>query len=143
MKAKILISIFILSLFSACDWNNLPAGSFEEEEITFHIKGTVTNITDNSPVKAFVSFLKLSKALGGVHLWSVWSNDEGQYSMIVMYSSFSSHEENRNEEIFYLEATATRYKTKKITYDDENHVRYTAEWQIIDIQLEPESGGMI
>jgi hypothetical protein len=42
----------------------------------------------------------------------------------------------------WLMIEATGYKIKSINYTDKNHVRLTEEWQIIDVQLEPESGGL-
>jgi hypothetical protein len=44
-----------------------------------------------------------------------------------------------HESYLLLVIRATGYKTKGINYEDKNHVWLTEEWQIIDVQLEPES----
>jgi hypothetical protein len=137
MKTKIFISLFILCFLSAC---NLPTTSSHKPKepsytnVTFRIKGTITESTNNSPVIGARANLG-----GGFYIWaSANTNNEGHYTLEYTVSWDNSWGDDRLW--FYIEATG--YKTKWIEHTDINHVRITEEWQIIDVQLEPESGGL-
>jgi hypothetical protein len=145
MKTKILAPLFILLILCACDFPStipdLPDSAFAK--ITFRLKGTVTDKFDKSPVNATVDLFYIYTTVEGivtsnVILQRTSTDDNGQYNIIYTYSQ--TGEITRTEENFYLAISASGYKTKKITHNDETHVQLTEEWQTIDIQLEPDLG---
>jgi hypothetical protein len=142
MRTKILILILLLIPLCVCDFISTALDKIEVdiEEITLRIKGIVSDITDNSPVEsATVSLMRIG-IIPETHLESVQTDGAGQYSLI--YTHSTSIGLMNDEKDFFLKVSATEYKTKKITNEEENHVRFIDEWQTIDIQLEPGSGEM-
>jgi hypothetical protein len=134
MKTKLLAPLFILLIICACCSLELPEGP-ESYDITFRIKGTVTDATNNSPVQS----ASVNLCVGSTCKKTAYSDDKGQYNISVILNWSNEWEESD----LYLWIIATGYKDKEITYDDEKHVRLTDRLQIIDVQLEPDSGEVI
>lgn len=138
MKTKILISLFILNFLSACkfaDMSNIkPKDDFTYTNVTFRIKGTITDSTNNSPViGADLTLFNGPGFIGGAI-----TNNEGHYTIDCTYA-WRTPPWPVGEDHLDLQIIATGYKTKYIYCTDKDHVRITDEWQIIDGQLEPGS----
>jgi hypothetical protein len=134
MKTKIFISLFILYFLGACNlptMSNIKHKEVSYYSVTFRIKGTITDSTNNSSV--FSALVTLSNGYGLSR--SANTNNEGHYT--IEYTA--DWESDWDGSYLLLVIRATGYKTKGINYEDKNHVRLTEEWQIIDVQLEPES----
>jgi len=132
MKTKIFISLFALYFLVACDFDWQPEKA-KWWDVTFRIMGTITSSTDNSPVVAHVTLSAGISVVG-----RAYTDNEGHYT-IECTSPWNTY---MRESSAWLMIEATGYKIKSINYTDKNHVRLTEEWQIIDVQLEPESGGL-
>ncbi len=134
MKTKILASLFIFFILGACnspELTELP----ETIKITFHIKGTVTDSTNNSSIYDAAVCFYIGLAPNAI----VHTDNEGQYSITYYESEWMTW---WGEDFLKLLVYASGYKDQIISDENENHVRLTEEWQTIDIQLEPESGGL-
>ena len=142
MKTKIFISLLILYFLSACGSPVSPQKSsytpreHNHTNVIFRIKGTITDSTNNSPVKALVELFFLFG-----EITSKDTDNEGHYT-IDCAKDWDTYYYPVDERYLTLQIVATGYKTKGINSDAINHVRITEEWQIIDVQLEPESGGL-
>jgi hypothetical protein len=141
MKTKIFISLFILYFLGACkfpDMSNVKHKADTYTNVTFRIKGTITDSTNNSPVVgAWVDLVELG-ILGDNIIASAKTNNEGYYTIDYTYA-WDLVSGPVSDSYLALEIVATGYKTKYIKNNDINHVRITEEWQIIDVQLEPGS----
>jgi len=146
MKTKIFISLFIFCFLGACSsptWPDLssikpnyPKNNDTYTDVTFRIKGTITNSTNNSAVVG--ARITLCFLFGTIT--SAQTNSERHYTIDYTYAWDTSYYPV-NERYLLLTIDATGYKQKVINSDrpeDINHVRITEDWQIIDVQLEPE-----
>ena len=137
MKTKILAWNVALFILFGSNCTKSPEGP-KYLEMTFRIKGVVTDETDGSPVNnALVTF----GILFGIKA-STKTDAEGRYSIIFVHVREIGRGIKTDEQFLWLRVTATGYEEKVITDEDENRVRLTEEWQTIDIQLEPDSGGI-
>jgi hypothetical protein len=145
MKTKIFISLFILFFLGACslpDSPNKPNDPYQQDEYrfktyTFRIKGTVTDSIDHSPVVG--ADVNLRVGLMG-YIAGAKTDKDGCYIIEETYILDTLYTNYRD---VFLEIRATGHKTKDILYGEEIHVIFTDQWQIIDVQLERESGSSI
>jgi hypothetical protein len=142
MKTKILISLFILYFLGACnlpqfpDMSNIKHKEDTYANVTFRIKGTITDSTNNSPVIG--AGVTLRRGPIGDSIAGAQTNNEGHYTIDQTYA-WDTTAYPVGEGDLLLQIVATGYKTKYIMNNDINHVRITEKWQIIDVQLEPGS----
>lgn len=129
MKTKIFLSLIVLPLclLGPCYSPESPKKPGVDRYITFRIKGTITGSINNSPLIADVDFI------GGMKKFaSAKSNAEGQYT--IEQEVFWYHEWPTTGLCLEVEAPGYKYGV--------SNVRFTEEWQTIDVKLELEPKGL-
>ena len=142
MKTKIFISLFILYFLGACNSNSITLPDLSNikpyepvhnyTNVIFRIKGTITDSITKSPVAG--ADITLFKGMLGI-ITGALTNNEGHYSIEYTYAWDTYYFPVSADELD-LRIMAKGYGTKHFG------IRITDEWQIIDVQFEPESGGL-
>jgi hypothetical protein len=141
MRTKIFVPLLMLSLSLLGGCNSPTSNPLEGFNpytlwtgFSFRVRGTVTDLINGSPIHARVDFLFAGSNRAGAD-----TNDQGQYAIEGSTLIFNRDDLAYNENFFSLVIQAKGYKEKRIKYEDPNHVKYTYDWQTIDVQLEPEN----